>query len=452
VLEVANPMHPTWTLRAYDRATGAERCRFPDLQMPANHSSVWDPGSVSLSKLVQAHGQLLLVQLGSHAYCLDLAEKKERWRKNLLGDNHPAANPTLAVPSGPEGDLVLKYTDNLQLTLGKTAVLQPGYVAVLTRTDLGRAVEVFEPLSGRPLWTRYGVSDRAMVFGDPQHVLLVETDGNRVPQTTRLLRASDGIKVDGAVNAGPLMAAAKAYHPLGRTVLLSEAANEKAPRVLRLFDLADGIDVWKKEFAPTSKPLRTTDPRWAGFVEKSGTTEVVDVRTGGTVAKLTTDLEDAAEFAEAFDASAEPVLLADAGRFYLVVNHEKDTTGTTSGPTRRVGGYVRYRTLPVNGPVFAFDRSTGNPAWVVGRRPFENQTLILDHFAELPVLVAAAQGTDRSGVPAYRVAVVEKDRGLLLFDKPLTQMTVFQSIQIDAKNGTVDLRRPDTQVRIGPDR
>src|SRR6185312_6823052 len=137
------------------------------------------------------------------------------------------------------------------------------------------------------------------------------------------------------------------------------------------------------------------------------------------------------------------------GRFYLILDRDR---GATSPAGRRSIGHLRYRTLPVNGPIYAFDRATGKQAWAVGDRPFEHQSLILDHFAELPVLVAAAQGVDRNGVQSYRVAVVEKDRGLLLFDKGLPPTAAFQSIRIDSKNGTIDFRRPDVQVRISPDR
>jgi tetratricopeptide (TPR) repeat protein len=452
VFEVPNPVAPNWTLRAYDRATGNERCRFSDLTMPVNVGvrgpdgrPVWDPGSLDLSRFVQAHGQLLLVQLGSNVYCLDLAEKKERWRRNLLGEGVTGGTPTPDITS--DGGVILPF-DHLRLMVGRSAVLQPGYVSVLTRTDAGRALELFEPLTGRPLWTRHNVSDRAMVFGDPHHVLLVETDAKMVPLSTRLLRASDGMKADGTANAASLMASARMYRAFGRTVLLSEATDKA--KVLRLHDLAAGKDVWRKEYHPNAKPIRSLDPAWAGFIDQDGPAEVVDVRTGATVAKLTPDAEEAADFGDAFEACHEAILLADAGRYYLVLDRDRGTTPAARRATS--GGQIRYRTLPVNGPVYAFDRATGKLAWAQGERPFEHQALILDHFAELPVLVAAVQGADRSGTTAYRVAVVEKDRGLLLFEKSLPPSQPFQAVKIDARNGTVDLCRSDLQVRIMPDR
>ena len=94
---------------------------------------------------------------------------------------------------------------------------------------------------------------------------------------------------------------------------------------------------------------------------------------------------------------------------------------------------------------------SGHQAWVQGERPFENQTLILDHFAELPVLVAAVQGTDRSGTAGYRVAVVEKDRGMVRFNQVLPNSADFHAVQIDWKNGTIDLCRYDLRVRIAPE-
>ena len=51
----------------------------------------------------------------------------------------------------------------------------------------------------------------------------------------------------------------------------------------------------------------------------------------------------------------------------------------------------------------------------------------------------------------YRVVVVEKDRGMVRFNQALPNSADFQTVQIDWKNGTIDLCRYDLRVRIAPE-
>src|SRR5205807_1562779 len=117
------------------------------------------------------------------------AEKKERWQKNLLGDGGPGvtSNPPIQDPQ-PNGEVIVKYGDGLILTLGKSAVLQPGYAALLTRDGL----EVVEPLTRRVLWTRKNMPERTQLYGDPRYLVIVEVDTHGKVQSVKLLRAVDG--------------------------------------------------------------------------------------------------------------------------------------------------------------------------------------------------------------------------------------------------------------------
>src|SRR5262249_22076092 len=82
VIEQYNSSDGTWSIRAEDRTTDAVKVKFTRLNQPG----IYNPGAFPFSKYVQGNGQLLLVQLGTWVYCLDLAEKKERWRKGLRRD------------------------------------------------------------------------------------------------------------------------------------------------------------------------------------------------------------------------------------------------------------------------------------------------------------------------------------------------------------------------------
>ena len=223
VLDQNHSGNGTWTLMVYDRATGAVRMKFPGIAQPYGINL----NSPSLSKFVQANGQTLLLQFGTMVYCYDLADKKERWQKNLVGDNF-VINPNRGIPveMGPDGEITVKYDDGYIITLGKATVLEAGYAAVLTRDGL----EVVEPLTRRVLWTRRDIKERTRLYGDARYIVLVETDASRHPVAARVLRAVDGLPVEGSGDSGRILANARSYQIIGRTVLLSEGTGEQAPR------------------------------------------------------------------------------------------------------------------------------------------------------------------------------------------------------------------------------
>ncbi|MDB5312310.1 MAG: bamB 1 [Gemmataceae bacterium] len=432
VMDMVSSGNNTWTFRGLDRVTGAERCRFPDIHPPMQYN----PGNLQAAKYVQASGHLLLVQVGQWVYCLDLAEKKERWRKNLLGEGG-GPNPNQIIDNAADGEVVVQYTDGSRVIIGKSAVLQPGYVCLLTRDGL----EVVEPVSRRQLWTRRNVADRTHVYGDARYILLVETGADRKPVATKLLRAVDGMPVDGATDAGRTLAAARSYRVSGRTVLLAEGTGDE-PHVLRLLDLSTGKDIWRKEYDAKAVPLRSPGPDWTGFVKPTGEVEILSTRTGQSAGAFRLD----PKYLDAhLKGCVEAQLFADADRFYVVLDRSP-----AGGVRQKVYG-AALRTHTVNGPMYAFDRVSGKRLWFV-EAVFDNQWMLVDRFAELPVIVAAAPMTEANGNMIYKVVVVEKGTGAVRFRHALNNTgNFFQNMTVDLKNGTIDLHRYDTRVHIGPD-
>ena len=82
----------------------------------------------------------------------------------------------------------------------------------------------------------------------------------------------------------------------------------------------------------------------------------------------------------------------------------------------------------------------------------ENQWLVLEQFADLPVLIAAAPVMRENNQYQHAVVVIEKERGKLIFDKPvLYNGNFFQNLTVDQKNGTVSMNRYDICIRISRD-
>lgn len=442
-LDQYSSQNRTWSLRGFDRGTGVEKVAFRNMVNPNMYSRTGQP--IPYSKFVQGSGHLMLVQLGLTVYCFDLAERKELWHKSLLTDNtliQPGQSYQVDVT--PEGDCIIRFPNGTTYILGRSTILQPGHVCLLTSDGL----ECIEPQTRRVLWIRKGIAERTQIHGDARYIVLMEVDNNRKPTSTKLLRAVDGLVVENSPDSGRVLASAKSYRIYGRTALLSEGTGEEA-RVLRLYDLATGKDVWKKEFDAKSVPISSPlNSEWTGYVKPDGTAEVYSVRTGELIAKLKIDEKFAADHMKS---CVEAQVLADAEKFYLILDRDPNTPSTNG--TRRIPIYNNYmlRAQKVNGPIYAFDRGSHKRLWLYAD-VLENQLLVLEQFNDLPVIIAASPVMDSTNRQTYSVVVIEKDRGRLVYDKNiLYNGNLFMSLTIDQKNGTINMNRYDYRVTVMPD-
>ena len=232
VLDQYRSGNGTWTLIGYDRATGNERCRFPNMVTPNLYTNSGKP--IPYSDFVQGTGHIMLVQLGVWVYCFDLAEKKELWNRNLLGDNQPQVqpgmNPNPAVQVAANGVCTVRFSDGYTVTLGHSTVVEPGYIALLTRDGL----ECVEPLTRRLLWTRKGIGDRTEIHGDPRYLVLLENDEHHKPISTKLLRALDGMVVENSPDSGGVLAKALSYQTLWAACLACQRHRRPAARTAPL--------------------------------------------------------------------------------------------------------------------------------------------------------------------------------------------------------------------------
>lgn len=432
-----------YQLRAFDRSTGTERVRFPNMQNPNMYSRNGQP--IPWSKFVQGYGHLMLVQMGMTLYCYDLAEKKELWKKDLMPDNPLQPGMSYQIDIMPNGNCVLLLPNGVRVPLGGTSLLQAGYCAVLTSDGL----EAVEPVSRRVLWVRKGVSERTSLHGDGRYLVLIDTDASTFkPVSTKLIRAVDGIQVEGSPDSGDLLKNAQSYRIFGRHALLA-AGGDGQPRVLRLYDLATGKDVWKKEYEAKAVPITSPlNADWTGFIKPDGTAEVFSVRTGETVATLKIDAKN-------LEAHVTPCVgaqvLADNDRFYLIL--DRDPSAASTNGTRPVNIYnnAMLRSQKVNGPIYAFDKGSGKRLWLY-EGLLEHQWLVLEQFNDLPVIMASAPVMNANNSYSHAVVVIEKERGKLILEKSVVYNgNLFQTLTVDAKNGTISMNRYDTRILIQPD-
>ncbi len=135
-------------------------------------------------------GHLAVVPVGNIIVGLDLVHGKEMWRKNLLDQvNGPPAG---AVPQPQEysltvdprdGSVQIVYQEGWTQHLGRVGPLEGAAVCLQMRD----ALTAVDPVSGRVLWTRSDVSSSSRLFGDDQHVFVVEMAENGKPASNARL-------------------------------------------------------------------------------------------------------------------------------------------------------------------------------------------------------------------------------------------------------------------------
>lgn len=440
-MEMSQDGTNSFTLRVTDKLTGEERCRFGNLAS-LQQMGYYNPNGNQMGnyRVALASGHLLLLNLGQYAYCFDLAEKRELWKYNLFGNNPvPMENPPQIAPDKDE--LVISYPDGWQLRLGRSAVLQPTYACLLTRDGLIAR----DPQTGQVLWQRANVSTKAQVFGDARHVFLVETTS--AGSSAKVLRAVDGSVVDGIKDFAGIYSSPGRIAVLGRNILVADTAE---PPSLRLYDPIAGKDLWKKTFAPGGVAVKTIDPNLTGFVNPDGSFQALDAHTGKSLFVGGVDGDRAEAHLKDSNgkfAIKQPLLIADAERFYLFLNKTPDP----NQPRFFNGQQSSLRTVDVNGAAYGFDRTTGKRLWFYDSL-FENQKLILDRFDELPCLVAANTVMDpATRQQTYKVVALDKNvKGIQYLRGHNFQNGQFLSMFADRK-GAFELWRYDFRVRIAPD-
>ncbi|MGL4421152.1 MAG: hypothetical protein ACRCZF_10840, partial [Gemmataceae bacterium] len=423
-----------WTLRVTDKQTNEERCQFKGLRL-------FSPSGQPPFRLGFAKGHLLLLHLGHMAYCFDLAEKRELWQYNLLGESSKVDMTNVQYDTNNEGDTTVSFLpEGFKIRLGRSSILEPNYCCLLTRDGL----TALDPYTGNKLWTRTNVLLSAHVFGDAKHVFIVEQkDGDKA--TSRVLNALDGTPVAGVPEFGPIFATKARVKVLGRTLLLNEGGGGK-PRVIRLYDAFTGKDIWRKEYGSDSRLMDVPTAEYLAVLEAKGKFEVLQPTTGQLVflGQLDTDI-----LATLMENVQSPVLLHDPHRFFVVLNK---TPRNSRMQYNYNYNYTAIRSMVVSGPIVAFDRASSKRLWYTGQL-FENQSIVLERFGDNPAIVAATQTYDETtNMQAYRVLVVDKQNGKIRYLKGLNQNEgIFYSINSDARTGDVKLYRQNASLTISAD-
>jgi hypothetical protein len=247
------------------------------------------------------------------------------------------------------------------------------------------------------------------------------------------LRAQDGVTVP-VPDFGSLYV--RRVRTLGRCLLLHED-DPQGGKVLRLYDVQTGADIWRKSFSAGSLVIRSEDTGFTGVLEKDQSVTFLDARSGRVLFQSIVQAEHAQKLQSA-------ALVTDRDHFYLALSRAPEN-GLSWDSSAGSG----MRSLTLNGPLYAFQRASGKLAWVCDFLP--HQALLLEQLQDLPLLLFTASyhkmgangNLERQGV---RVTGVDKRTGKLLYDKEFNPGLAFQTLRADPQAGVIELVRNDVKI------
>jgi outer membrane protein assembly factor BamB/tetratricopeptide (TPR) repeat protein len=451
VVDQSNTGGQGWSLKVLDRVTGEERWRSPGfgfpqwqhmfLQQNIPYRFVQVKGHVAVVTMHSNHQSTGFSQAKVHAF--DLADKKKLWEVDLFG---PMPNPALQQPVNQQMEadgLRLTFQDGWSTKIGQQWVVEATYTVVLTKEGLIAK----DNARGTVLWSKANVSPRTNMVGDGEFVFLYDTNPDGGVSPVRCYRAADGVEVQ-VPDSSAAFTNVKTSRFYGRKVLAFDA--DAGKKAVRLYDLFTGKDVWKRDLPGDGWVLRTEDPAYSGYVTAAGDVVVLNAADGKELfqAKL-----DAGKVGKHLEKVNDPLLLADADRFFVVLNRPQEggnRFGFNPAFTQSI------RSVRVNGHMYAFERATGKRLWYTDEQ-MEDQTISIEQFEEIPLILAASQYQRFAANGNFegqflKFIAMDKASGKLKYRKEGMAQGQFYSIVTDPKAGSIEvLSYGPYRVKFVPD-
>jgi outer membrane protein assembly factor BamB len=379
----------------------------------------------------QAVDHLIIVSVGPVLLGVDLFERRVRWSRQVVSG---LSAPGVWLAPSPDGGFHLGNDREV----GRLGLIGPaGRSAVCVQTRQG--LLALDPASGEERWRRSDAPRDLAVFGDGEYLFLVDRPAE--VRAVRAVRARDGLSVtipDAAASY------ANRLRILGRHLLVAETGPRQTTN-LRLYDPLTGKDVRRMSARAGSFLLHSPQPHWLGVVEPDGNVTVVDLARREEVAHLRLDPRDLRKVRDGH-------LLTDRERFYVALRGPIDPElKIQDEPSANFRGLAA---VPVNGPLYAFDRESGERKWSSRLPP---QWLLLEQFEQLPVLVCSAffirgNATNDKSVPITATRSLDKRTGKVLYNREVVQVNdLFHALRIDPDSGVLDLLSATQRLRHAPE-
>ncbi|MCS7166398.1 MAG: PQQ-binding-like beta-propeller repeat protein [Gemmatales bacterium] len=454
-------------LRIYERGRGEDGLKnVATLPLEQHNVAGVDKAQISHRALkCQGAGSLVYFSWGSYLYAVNVRLKRIIWRQDLASEAmqflHPNAKPYVHWDASVS-DWVVNYPDGTRERLYTQFLGTSRYVAYYRR-DQG--LVVVDPMAsgsespqGRMLWQKPLASPPVEMFGDERVICLVLRGGERGDTPYRVVALS---AKTGEVITVPdfLPAWQQRKQAIGRHLLLCESF-PNGQENWRLYDVLTGRNVWTRRLhnvlgAPESlvpgtvaritlAPRNASDERAGELVPHL---TILDVRSGRVIASC--------ELPEGTVLQQVPsYVLADDFHWYLLYNKTNNRINVGGAILQLANGRQIYthgtlmRTVLVEGPAVAWDRVSGQFRW---KTDLPAQTLIVERFEELPILVLASwqrtplDNLNRRFMEMTLVHGVDKRNGKIV-EQEMAMRNQFHELVCDQVRGTVELRAGNFRV------
>jgi outer membrane protein assembly factor BamB len=393
-----------------------------------------------------AVGHLVVVNLGQYIAAIDTVTHKVPWQKNLFGAQSPVSGNSYLHYNPNDETLQLQFQNGTYMTIGQGGPVASTYVCVQTRDGLS----ALDPLTGNILWTRADVPTRCRLFGDEQHIYLVETDNNGSAVNTRAFRAQDG-----ASESVPDFAALfqKRVRIIGRELLVADR-HPGNDLDLRLYDVQTGKDLWKEHYPKGTIVLDSDDAELAGVVTPDGHATIVNLRLRKRVAGGVLTPDDLKNLQQAH-------LLADDQYYYIALN-----TSNPNNPPQiwtNLQANTGLRGITINGELYAFNRRTSKVEW---HNSVKHLQMVMEQWREMPVLLFTSRYFENSNNGGMRffpgqqmgtigIQVYDKRTGKLLVSEPTQnrpqlnqQSGQVYAVHYDVRAGKVEMIAQNYKVTL----
>jgi hypothetical protein len=346
------------------------------------------------SSFVQAArlGHLLFVSLNGRILAIESQSGGSGGHVEVLWQAHPLGRFPVARTQGRSrrrADIYAPWSSRKRISGGLDPVVgvigpaTPRGVVVQEQDE----VKCLDPLSGETLWSRTGVPIGCELFGDDQIVVAADVD----EREARLFSALDGrLLGKRRLPEFPWMLTA------GRNVAnhFFRGTGPERRLVLKVTDLWTEKVLFEQEFGAQTR-LSATEPRFVAVYDPAGRFQFVNIETGAAV--IDQQLEEV----------PKPLLLeafVESDQLFVMI------TGQPPPPLHRPIG----PDFPlVNGFVYAFRRSTGEPLWP-GPAVVRNRGIAIGQPQGIPLLVFADRKmTHNAGV--LRLLCLDKTTGQTVY-------------------------------------
>jgi tetratricopeptide (TPR) repeat protein len=398
----------------------------------------------------RADGHLLLVAIGSPLLGLDTSGSDSHgtprllWSQDLLG-----SGMEIGGPFSPQWLWQRQMSQPNNLLRAATS----RYVCFQRLHDL----MAIDPKNGETLWVRRDITPGSDLFGDDEYVFVLPPDR----EEATLLRATDG-KWRGtrkiprsSVQVMDNGVQKTLYHPLeqtciatlGRRLLLWTSEGNR--RELKFMDPLDGHEIWPAKTFSNAARASVIGMDVVGVWEPKGHFVLLGLPDGRTIADVTLrgkpnslDANLLTDEMNLIDIS----LLTDGVRYFLITRN-----ASHSNRVRSIQPLPNSTQQPIqSGKLYAFDEH-GKLLWP---KPaiIENQYLLLDQPARLPILTFACQVFEQKllveGRQKMSILCIDKRNGRVAYKGTTVNPTGVLDVAGNAKKKTVELTMQNEAVTL----